>query len=158
MAKEVKEEIKEEVTTEETGAEQEVVEEAPVDVVEEEQTEEPENEEPETTDPVEEPEEEEEPEFTVTIKLADGTVFEGLKVNGDNLISEEDIKDKLTPINLVGVEIDGFKHEAMRLAGYRQHEDGYHFVLLDKPKAVLDMEKLNAKIEYVAIMADVEVE
>lgn len=94
----------------------------------------------------------------MTIRLADGTEISNIKVNGDNLISETDIKEHLTPSNLVNVNFDGADLGTMKLAGYVEYPDGYHFVLLEKKQSELEIEKLSAKLEYVAIMTDVEVD
>lgn len=143
MAEELKEEIKEEVADEETEDTAENV--------------------ADTTETVEEPVAEEHPaeapEYpTVTIRLADGTEISNIKVNGDNLISETDIKEHLTSSNLVNVKFDGADLGTMKLAGYVEYPDGYHFVLLEKKQSELEIEKLSAKLEYVAIMTDVEVD
>lgn len=141
MAEELKEEIKEEVADEETEDTAEVV--------------------ADTTETAEETDTEatELPEYpTVTIRLADGTEISNIKVNGDNLISETDIKEHLTPSNLVDVKFDGADLGTMKLAGYVEYPDGYHFVLLEKKQSELEIEKLSAKLEYVAIMTDVEVD
>lgn len=141
MAEELKEEIKEEVADEETEDTAEVVADA-TETAEEMDT--------EATELPEYP--------TVTILLADGTEISNIKVNGDNLISETDIKEHLTPSNLVNVKFDGADLGTMKLAGYVEYPDGYHFVLLEKKQSELEIEKLSAKLEYVAIMTDVEVD
>ena len=133
MAEEIKEEIKEEVTTEEA-----------------------ENQTENAADTAETVEEFEQP--TAEIELADGTVISGLVVNGDNLVSTEDISEKLTQANLIGVKINGVNAGALKLAGYKQRPDGYHFVLLEKKQQELEIERLSAKLDYLAIMTDVEVE
>ena len=141
MAEEIKEEIQEEVTEEETEDTTEAVADA-TETAEETDT--------EATGLPEYP--------TVTILLADGTEISNIKVNGDNLISETDIKEHLTPSNLVDVKFDGVDLGTMKLAGYVEYPDGYHFVLLEKKQSELEIEKLSAKLEYVAIMTDVEVD
>lgn len=141
MAEELKEKIKEEVADEETEDTAEVVADA-TETAEEMDT--------EATELPEYP--------TVTIRLADGTEISNIKVNGDNLISETDIKEHLTPSNLVNVKFDGADLGTMKLAGYVEYPDGYHFVLLEKKQSELEIEKLSAKLEYVAIMTDVEVD
>lgn len=143
MAEEIKEEIEEEVTAEET----------------EDQTEDVATAEEPAEGTVTEVTEVTSPEYpTVSLTLADGTVLADLKVNGDNFISETDIIDKLTPANLVKIAIDGGELGAMKLAGYREYPDGYHFVLIEKKQSELEIERLSAKLEYVAIMTDVEVD
>lgn len=140
MAEEIKEEIKEEISTEETAVETEDV--------------------AETTQPVEETvaETATEPEYPeIKIELADGTEI-NVKVNGDNFVYEEDIKRYLTPANLIGIKFNGVEMPPMKLAGYREYPNGFHFVLIEKKQSEIEIEKLNAKLEYVAIMTDVEVE
>lgn len=140
MAEEIKEEIKEEVTAEETTGEAENV----ADTTETVDDAEPEQEQPGTP--------------TVDLTLADGTVIPALRTNGDNLISETDIKVILTPSNLTNVKIGEAELGIMKLAGYRGYPDGYHFALIPRTSHELALEKLNAKLDYIAIMTDVEVE
>ncbi|MBQ7154437.1 MAG: hypothetical protein IJR85_02640 [Synergistaceae bacterium] len=109
---------------------------------------------------------------TFTVTLADGTQLSGLALNGNNFVSktevtEETFRGKLGRVVITGdAEADEAgligTHEHMELvqvAHYTQAvhgcEDGYYFVLRDIPAAELEKLQNRADIEYVAMMAGV---
>lgn len=95
------------------------------------------------------------------IKLADGTELKNLALNGNNYIStEKGIESALTPVNLTNVTIsDGTAEECfenMVLTNTWEQQDGTHFILREmtlEEKAAMDVD---AKIEYIAMMADID--
>lgn len=94
------------------------------------------------------------------ITLADGSVIENLKLNGNNFISEESIDTAIFKGNCSPVVInDGFNdelHNHMDLVQVTVDSIGnYWFVLRDISTEELVRIKMQSDIEYVAMMAGV---
>lgn len=96
-----------------------------------------------------------------TITLKDGTQIENLRMNGNNFISQEQINPEIFDGNLGEVTInDGENdevHENMGLVQVTQMGDEYWFVLRDIPASEIANEKLRSDLDYLAMMADVEI-
>lgn len=96
-----------------------------------------------------------------TITLKDGTQIENLRMNGNNFISQEQINPEIFDGNLEKVTInDGENdevHENMGLVQVTQMGDEYWFVLIDIPASEIANEKLRSDLDYLAMMADVEI-
>ena len=96
-----------------------------------------------------------------TITLKDGTRIENLRMNGNNFISQEQINPEIFDGNLEKVTInDGENdevHENMGLVQVTQMGDEYWFVLRDIPASEIANEKLRSDLDYLAMMADVEI-
>lgn len=103
-----------------------------------------------------------------TLTLSDGTQIGGLKVNGNNFVSKQEIsegtfKGKLGRVEVSGEPGDGEdvllgEHGAMELvqvAHYTREEhgveDGYYFILRDIPADELEKRQLRADVDF-AIM------
>lgn len=107
-----------------------------------------------------------------TIELSDGIELAGLQLNGNNYISEEPVDESSFDLNTSPVTIHGFdgegnevlteEHEHMELVQLLEpeeetyHSHGYWFVLRDVPAEELAATELQANIEYLAMMTDVE--
>lgn len=95
-----------------------------------------------------------------SIILADGTIIENLVLNGDNFISQNPIVSSMFDGNCSPVLInDGENeeiHENMSLVQITKMEYEYWFVLRDISKDELMRMKMQSDIEYVAMMAGVE--
>ena len=102
-----------------------------------------------------------------TIQLQDGTKLEGLSVNGSYFASDNEIDRAIFDRNLNHVVIscdeadDDFGgicgvHEHMRLAHMMRLEGKYLFFLADIPQNEIELEQIKANIEYLAMMADIE--
>lgn len=95
-----------------------------------------------------------------SITLADGTVLSGLRLNGNNYISDTAPDAAAFEANCSPVVIsDGTTEEAhsnMELVQITQVGGEYWFVLRDISAAELDEIKTRADIEYLAMMANVE--
>lgn len=95
------------------------------------------------------------------VTLADGTVIDGLKMNGNNFISLSPIKAAVfdgncSPIIISNDETDE-THENMELVQITPNDDGeYWFVLRDISEKELAQIKMQSDIEYIAMMAGVE--
>ena len=102
--------------------------------------------------------------FKVT--LADGTTIDGLRLNGNNFVSESEVTEatfagKLSHVVIAGPkDADGAEligeHERMELLQVAHYEDGYYFILRDIPADKLEKAQLRGDIEYLAMMTGVE--
>lgn len=95
------------------------------------------------------------------ITLADGTEISGLRMNGNNFISSAKITKDIFEDNLSSVIIsDGRneeEHGQMELVQITTTENEYWFVLRDVTPDELYLAKLRADIDYVGMMADVDI-
>lgn len=98
---------------------------------------------------------------TYKITLADGTVLNNLRLNGNNFISKVPVdaaifKDNCSPVVINDGEKDDI-HPNMELVQVTRNEFGeYWFILRDLTKEELLEIKTRADIEYLAMMCDVE--
>jgi hypothetical protein len=93
------------------------------------------------------------------ITLADGTVIDDLKLNGNNYISKEVIYPEVFNGNCSPIVIsDGINNEVhgnMELVQVVEVNGEYWFVLRDISLEELDRIKTRSDIEYIAMMTDV---
>lgn len=98
------------------------------------------------------------------ITLSDGTKLENLKLSGNNYISktkitEDDFKGKLSKViieNETNKTIEKYEH--MELVQIVHYENGYYFILRELSKDELEKIKTRGDIEYIAMMADIDLE
>lgn len=94
------------------------------------------------------------------ITLADGTVIDNLKLNGNNFISSNEIEKSVFDGNLLTVTInDGEKdevHTNMELVQISKVDSEYWFILRDIPAEELAFIKMESDIEYIAMMSEIE--
>lgn len=99
---------------------------------------------------------------TWTITLADGTTLEGLGLNGNNYISSKKITEDVFTDNLNTVTISDGEHEEvhenMELVHITKVGANYWFILRDLTAQELAEMKTQANIEYIAMMADIDLE
>ena len=98
---------------------------------------------------------------TYTITLADGTVLDNLKLNGDNFVSNTAINADIFNGNCSPVIIsDGINsetHNHMELVQLTEQEPRkYWFVLREISDSELALIKIQSDIDYVAMMAEIE--
>lgn len=96
-----------------------------------------------------------------TLTLADGTVIENLKMNGDNFISTQKIDAAIFESNCTPVIIsDGVSenvHEYMEYVEVANPTDnGYWFGLRDVSKKEMEDIALRSDLEYIAMMTGIE--
>lgn len=95
-----------------------------------------------------------------TVTLADGKTLIGLRLNGNNFISKTEISSDIFEGNCSQVVIsDGENeeiHENMALIHVTKMGDEFWFALRDLSEAELAQMRMRADIEYVAMMAGVE--
>lgn len=99
--------------------------------------------------------------MTYTITLADGTAIEDLSLNGNNFISNKKLTESsFTDLSRVTITDEDGKSEErdnMELVQIVKSGKEYWFVLRElSPQEIRDA-KIQADIEYLAMMADVEI-
>ena len=96
-----------------------------------------------------------------SVTLSDGTVIDGLRMNGNNFISKDPIDPEMFEGNLAVVVInDGETEETrenMELVQVTRMGEEYWFVLRDVPASEIANAKLRSDLDYLAMMADVEI-
>lgn len=97
---------------------------------------------------------------TYKITLADGTELSELELNGNNFLTENNVtaemfKDNLSPVTINDGENDEV-HENMALVQISRIGGKNAFILRDLTDAELKELKLRADIEYIAMMAEIE--
>ncbi|MBQ9249882.1 MAG: hypothetical protein IJ179_06120 [Oscillospiraceae bacterium] len=99
---------------------------------------------------------------TWTITLADGTALEGLDLNGNNYISSKKITEDVFDDNLGVVTISDGEHEEvhenMALVQITKVGAKYWFILRDLTAQEIADLRTQANIEYIAMMADIDLE
>ena len=100
---------------------------------------------------------------TFKITLADGTVLDGLGLNGNNYISskkltEDDFDGNLDHITIEDAEGNIEELENMELVQVKKYGKEYWFVLRQLSEQEIRDSKLQANIEYIAMMADIDLE
>lgn len=96
-----------------------------------------------------------------TITLEDGTKIKDLHLNGNNFISEKQIKQSIFDGNLGTVIISDGEveetHKNMELVQITQTSGEWWFVLIDIPESELKNQKLRSDVDYIAMMADIDI-
>ncbi len=94
-----------------------------------------------------------------TITLYDGTVIENLTLNGNNFISQTDVgEDVLSLANLSHININGIEYADMVLRNYWEGSDGWHIVISEATAQEKFEATVNAKIDYIAMMEDIDLD
>lgn len=94
------------------------------------------------------------------ITLANGSELSDLKLNGNNFISESEITedmfaDNLSPVTINDGDTDDV-HDNMALVQISKIGGKNAFILRDLTAAELKEIKIRADIEYIAMMAEIE--
>lgn len=99
---------------------------------------------------------------TWTIELADGTTLEGLSLNGNNYVSKKELTADDFNGNLSHVKITNGETtqelENAKLVQCQQYGSEYWFILREGSAADMAAEKTQANIEYIAMMAGIDLE
>lgn len=98
------------------------------------------------------------------ITLSDGSVLDGLRLNGNNFISDKELTADVFDGNCDSVTIEheesGEKisenHENMRLVQVTKIGAEWWFILEDIPQSEMDTIKMQSDIAYVAMMTGVD--
>lgn len=109
--------------------------------------------------------------MSYSVTLADGQVLNNLSLNGNNFIANYPITEDIFQFNLATVTItnndpsdDDFPmvemgvHENMQLVQITHEEgsDEWWFVIIDIPESEMRHADIMAKLDYLAMMTDVE--
>lgn len=95
------------------------------------------------------------------ITLADGTVIDNLRLNGNNYISDKELTADMFLGNMAKVIVnDGERdtvYENMELVQIVKYDEEYWFVLRTMTKREFQDLKNRSDIDYIAMMTDVEI-
>lgn len=96
-----------------------------------------------------------------TIRLADGTELKKLTKNGDNFVSKTAVDESIFEYNTDTITItdeDGNETVLNNAEFIQQMEfpDGFYICFREKSPMELYMENTQSQIDYIAMMADVE--
>ena len=90
------------------------------------------------------------------IRFVDGFEFEA-EINGNNIITAVEVADdELKEDNLVEVYIDDVKYENMVCCNNFKVDGKQHLIIRDLTERELKDRDFEAKLEYLAMMGDVE--
>lgn len=94
-------------------------------------------------------------EETHKIVFADGTEVI-CTLNGNNYISAVKVPDEVVQdVNLIGMTIDGIEQENVTCRHF-QDEEGDHLIFAQLSPQELMFQEINAKIDYIAMMEDLD--
>lgn len=90
------------------------------------------------------------------IILADGAEITA-DLNGNNYLPDSPVDDMLLDdANLIGMTIDGKEQESMTCCNHWTDAYGEHIVFRQYSPSELEKQQLEAKIEYIAMMGDID--
>lgn len=98
-----------------------------------------------------------------TVILSDGTKLSNLSLNGNNFISTEEVTEetfrgKLTEVTISDGETEQVIHNAELIQISTLVPGEWWFILREIPADVLLERKMQANIEYIAMMTDVDLD
>lgn len=97
---------------------------------------------------------------TYTITFSDGSRLTDLHVNGNNFVSDFEVTEQMFKGKMSHIEIyDGeVNHEFddVELLQIMPYDGKWYFVIREIPKEQLEKMQMQANIEYLAMMTDVE--
>lgn len=95
-----------------------------------------------------------------SISLEDGTVLSGLRLNGNNYISDVKITEDVFENNLGTITIsDGetsTNYTDLELVQLKQYGDEYWFILREIPESEMFLSKLRADLDYTMMMEELD--
>ena len=93
------------------------------------------------------------------IKLANGKEISG-EINGNNYITKQSVTaEDVSDINLIGATDNGTPMGLnLTCCNLWTEADGTHMVFRQKSYDEIQREVLNAKLEYIAMMADIDLD
>ena len=90
------------------------------------------------------------------IKLKNGLTIECV-LNGNNYITSGKVTENdLSDINLIGAEIDGEVKNNITCCNLFEDEEGTHIIFREYSHEELERQKLDAKIDYLAMMGGID--
>lgn len=99
---------------------------------------------------------------TYSVTLSDGTTLDGLRLNGNNFISdseltEADFAGKLDGVTIAASTGETEEHEEMELVQVKQYGSEWWFILCDVPaehKLTNEVAQQRADIDYLLMMQE----
>ena len=99
-------------------------------------------------------------EMIYTITLADGTVMDNLRLNGNNFVSDAEVTEDDFDGNLSEVTIVNGDHEQVmknaELIQITHYSDGWYFILREIPADELEKRQMMAYIDYLSAMSGID--
>ena len=97
-------------------------------------------------------------ELTYNIELASGKEFKNLRLNGNNYVSIEEVKeedfDDLTEVTITDSEGGVQVLHNVELLQVAQYDDGFYFILAEMSEAKIKEMATEAQVLYTALATD----
>lgn len=95
------------------------------------------------------------------VTLSDSTEIENLKLNGNNFVSETEItedifKGKLSAVTITDSNGGEQIIENAELISVQEHSGEWWFSIRETPETIRIQKQMQANIQYIAMMTDVE--
>lgn len=95
----------------------------------------------------------------VNIELSNGSTIQGLEVNGNCLISENNINDELLTDNMLSeISIDGITYKNVTLVRKWVQDNKIWLALRQKSEDEIWKEQYESNLDYVAMMSNIDLE
>lgn len=95
----------------------------------------------------------------INIELSDGSIIQNLEVNGNCLISENNIKNELlTDEMLSEIVIDGVTYKNITLVRKWVQDNKIWLAFRQKSEDEIWKEQCKSNLDYIAMMTDVDLE
>lgn len=95
----------------------------------------------------------------INVELSDGSLIKNLEVNGNCLISENNIKDELlTDEMLSEITIDGVTYKNITLVRKWVQDNKIWLAFRQKSEDEIWKEQYKSNLDYIAMMTDVDLE
>lgn len=97
-------------------------------------------------------------EITYSIDLGNGTVLNGLTLNGNNYVSQEEISEEIFDgmgnVIITGSDGSTYEMEKVELVYIQRFSDGYYFVLHELSESEIKEAATDAQVLFTALMTD----
>lgn len=95
----------------------------------------------------------------INIELSDGSVIQELEVNGNCLISENNIKNELLTDDMLSeISINGVTYKNVTLVRKWVQDNKIWLALRQKSEDEIWKEQCKSNLDYIAMMTDVDLE
>lgn len=95
----------------------------------------------------------------INIELSDGSVIQDLEVNGNCLISENNIKNELLTDDMLSeIVIDGVTYKNITLVRKWVQDDKTWLAFRQKTEDEIWKEQCKSNLDYIAMMSNVDLE
>lgn len=95
----------------------------------------------------------------INIELSNGSVIQDIEVNGNCLISENDIKDELLTDDMLSeIVIDGITYKNVTLVRKWTQDNKVWLALRQKSEDEIWKEQYKSNLDYIAMMSNVDLE